>query len=234
MVDHSDPLAVKRASQGNRAFRLAQKGARKRVIADGRQKAYSTTMAVILHMPTAFDRFKREGDLIGRLVVEYGELEWDLCLLAGMATGDSDAAIKVMYRARGEAQRIALGDALVRKHIPSRFNQIYSMTIASLKRCTAIRNRYAHTHFTTTADGELAFVDIEALAREHGEADTARLPLFGITPELVDDESRLFHQVAQNLRYLNWEVQAAKGISHGVTTHLIDPIKPPITPQRIL
>lgn len=190
-------------------------------------------MAVILHMPTAFDQHKREGDIVGRLVVEYGELEWDLCLLVGVAIDDLDAAIKVMYRARGEAQRIALGDALARKHMPLPLQQVYSMTLARLRDCTRIRNRYAHTHFTTTADGRLGFLDIEALASENGVADPARLPMFGLTTDLIEDEARLFVQVAQNLRYLNWEVQAARGVSTHVDTHMIDPIKPAMTPVRL-
>jgi hypothetical protein len=190
-------------------------------------------MAVILHMPSAFDYYRREGDIVGRLVVEYGELEWDLCLLVGVAIDDLDAAIKVMYRARGEAQRIALGDALARKHMPESLQQIYSMTIARLRDCTKIRNRYAHTHFTTTADDRLAFMDIEALASESGVSDTARLPLFALTTELIEDEARMFTQVAQNLRYLNWDVQAAKGVNTAVETYLIDPIRPAMTPQRV-
>jgi hypothetical protein len=47
-------------------------------------------------MPMPFDRFRQEGDLIGRMILEYGELEWLLCLLAGHVLGDLDTAIKAM------------------------------------------------------------------------------------------------------------------------------------------
>jgi hypothetical protein len=53
-------------------------------------------MAVKLYMPMPFDRFRQEGDLIGRMILEYGELEWLLCLLAGHVLGDLDTAIKAM------------------------------------------------------------------------------------------------------------------------------------------
>lgn len=182
-------------------------------------------MAVVLYMPSPFDRFKREGDIVGRLVVEYGELEWDLCLLVACAIRDQDTAIKVMYRARGEAQRIALGDALARKHIPGgRLRSIYEMTIARLKDCTTIRNRYAHTVFSETADGRLAFLNLEDIANEHGVADTSNLPLYELSMTLIEDEARLFVQVAQNLRYLNWEMQALNGQIPKADTHMIEPI----------
>ncbi|PTR05281.1 MULTISPECIES: hypothetical protein [unclassified Novosphingobium] len=35
-------------------------------------------MAVKIYTRTALDHFKLEGDIIGRLVVEYGELEWSV------------------------------------------------------------------------------------------------------------------------------------------------------------
>ena len=70
-------------------------------------------MAVKLYMPSAFDHFRYEGNIIGRLVVEYGELEWSLCLIVNHVLDDFDLAVKTLYRTRGEGQRIDLADALI-------------------------------------------------------------------------------------------------------------------------
>ena len=53
-------------------------------------------MSVKLYMPLPFDRFKQEGDMIGRMVVEYGDLEWDLCLLVSHVMQDLDIAVKTL------------------------------------------------------------------------------------------------------------------------------------------
>jgi hypothetical protein len=71
-------------------------------------------VAVKLYMPLPFDRFRREGDIIGRMILEYGDLEWSLCLLVSHVIGDLDIALKALYRSRGETQRIDIADALIR------------------------------------------------------------------------------------------------------------------------
>ena len=55
-------------------------------------------VAVKLYMPLPFDRFKDEGDIIGRMVIEYGDLEWDLCLLVSHVIEDLDIAVKTKAR----------------------------------------------------------------------------------------------------------------------------------------
>lgn len=185
-------------------------------------------LAVKLYMPTAFDRFKREGDIVGRLVVEYGELEWDLCLLVSHVIQNLDTVLKAMYRSRGETARIDVADALARNQFPvGRLRTIYEQTIKQMRTCLKIRNQYAHTNWVRTATDELCFVKIEELAQSHDVVDTGDLQLYRLDLETIEDQARFFNEVMQNLRYLNMEIQSLKGTSALTGFHYVKGIKAP-------
>ena len=191
-------------------------------------------MAVLLHLPSAFDRYKREGEIIGRMVIEYGEMEWDFCLLVAAIIGDLDSALKAMYRSRGETQRIDVGDALARNRLPlGRLRTIYEQTVAHMRICLKIRNQYAHTNWVETASDGLAFLNIEEIAGSDAKADTANLQLYGISMEILEDQQRFFVGVLQNLRYLNLEVQNSRGVSKLTGFHYISPLARPQLAERI-
>ena len=61
------------------------------------------------------NRFPREMAVIGRLLVDYGELELDLmnCVQMGRG-GDLNSTLKAMFRVRGETNRIDIADGLAR------------------------------------------------------------------------------------------------------------------------
>src|SRR5207249_9342099 len=61
---------------------------------------------------------------------------------------DSDSAMRVVFRTRGEERRILIADALMRE----KFNAIglvnpYSEAISDMGWCRQIRNQYAHCHW---------------------------------------------------------------------------------------
>ena len=59
--------------------------------------------------------FPREMSVIGRLLVHYGELELDLMNWVQVARSfDLNATLKVMFRVRGESNRIDIADGLGR------------------------------------------------------------------------------------------------------------------------
>lgn len=191
-------------------------------------------MAVLLYMPSAFDRYKREGEIIGRMVIEYGEMEWDFCLLVATIIGDLDPALKAMYRSRGETQRIDVGDALARHRLSAgKLRTIYEETVAHMRICLKIRNQYAHTNWVETASDGLAFLNIEEIAKSDAKADTANLQLYGLTIEILEDQQRFFVGVFQNLRYLNMEVQTAMGHAQMTGFHYVAPLVRPRFAQPI-
>lgn len=183
-------------------------------------------MAVALSIASAFDRFAREGAIVGRLVVEYGELEWALCLAAGAAANDRGAALRAMYRAGNGAQRIVAGDALVRTHLrDAALSAIHAATIERLRDCLRIRDRYAQTSWTIEGDSHLALVDIDAALTRDDRAGGEVPALRRVTIGLLEDQQRLFAEVMQNLTYLHWDLEALNG-GPRVGNHYIVPIAP--------
>jgi hypothetical protein len=63
----------------------------------------------------AFEQYPKEGEIAGRLLAGYGELEFDLCQCLQYAMDERQTAIRVMFRTRGEEQRIQIADALMRQ-----------------------------------------------------------------------------------------------------------------------
>jgi hypothetical protein len=186
------------------------------------------SLAVTLYMPSALDRFKREAEIIGRLVIEYGEMEWDLCLLVSHIIQNLDTALKAMYRSRGETQRIDVADSLARNRLePGRIRDIYEQTIAQMRTCLKIRNQYAHTNWVQKASGELCFVNIEELAKGNNLVELSDMKLYMLDMNIIEDQARYFRQVMQNMRYLNMEIQHMNGTSTLTGFHYVRGIKPP-------
>lgn len=170
-------------------------------------------MAVKLYMPLPFDTFRAEGDIIGRMVIEYGDLEWDLCLLVSHVIEDLDIAVKTLYRSRGETQRIDIADALIRNRIDQKVRQIYETTLAHIRVCLTIRNRYAHANWLHAGSDKLCYIDIEELAKSNAPVDMQNMQLYHLDMDTVKDQARFFMEVMQNLRYLNMEIQYLMGSS---------------------
>jgi hypothetical protein len=110
-----------------------------------------------------------EGSIIGRILAGYGELEMELCACVCVATGDLDAAIKALFRLRGEDKRIRRAVAMARDYYTSAdLAETFDSVIEDLHWCRQIRNQYAHSQWYYTEAEGLCFVDLE---------HTARLPL---------------------------------------------------------
>jgi hypothetical protein len=61
-----------------------------------------------------FDRYPEEGDVVGRLLAGYGELEIELCNCVAALSGNLDDAIKALFSQQGESRRINNADAMAR------------------------------------------------------------------------------------------------------------------------
>jgi hypothetical protein len=68
-------------------------------------------------MPTimpCFNRFPKEGDIIGRLLAGYGELELEMAACVAATTDDLNGAIKRLFGIRGESKRIKIADSMMK------------------------------------------------------------------------------------------------------------------------
>lgn len=160
----------------------------------------------------AFDQFPEEGILIGSLIVTYGQIEWDLCLMVGAVLNDRDTALKAMYRTRSASTRLDVADAMVRQRIANdQLRRIYERTIAELKLCSKIRNTYAHTQWVTLAGRVLAFINLEEVAKSNDPDCLTEAKPYALTLTTLRDQVRFFGEVRHNIVALNWAHQALRG-----------------------
>ena len=91
-------------------------------------------------------RFPKEMAVIGRLLVDYGDLELDLMNSIQVMRGcDLNSTLKSMFRVRGETNRIDIADALGRvPYTAVNMTAQFDDVIAAMRQCLRIRNRYAH------------------------------------------------------------------------------------------
>lgn len=114
----------------------------------------------------AFQNFPNEAALIGRMLAGYADLEIDLMHCAKSVRGDLDLALKTMFRGRGNAQRIDMADALARQAYQAiGLGQDFERAIGVVRYCLKIRNLYAHCTWWNDNSGQLAFANLEDLAR---------------------------------------------------------------------
>lgn len=171
-----------------------------------------------------FDEFPEEGRIIGRLVAGYGELEFGLLTLLTLELGnDPSQSAKVMYRIRGEEQRIQIADALLRKRFKSfTFAGIYTDAICAMDHCRRIRNQYAHSHWMDE-NCYLLFIDIENGAKTNNDMVWVRKRLINL--DLLKEQEAYFVYASNLLSIAKKNFEYALGGEGAL-------IKPPTKPAR--
>ena len=85
-------------------------------------------------------------------------------LLAAELVG-RDVALKVLFRGRGEKQRIDIADAIIRAVMKgTALETHYCETIGGMNHCRKIRNQYAHCHWLYFDPEGLLFTDLNKAA----------------------------------------------------------------------
>lgn len=158
----------------------------------------------------AFGQFQQEVEIIGCLLAGYGELEYELMICLRFVMGDMDTAIRVVFRARGEEQRILTADAIMR----ARYNAVglinpYSEAIADMGWCRQIRNQYAHCHWIPFMDQSgLGFYDLEDAAKANTKI---RLKRRDVNLTLLQEQENYFCYVKECFWHLYNEYQRLTG-----------------------
>jgi hypothetical protein len=153
--------------------------------------------------------FPREMAVIGRLLVDYGELELDLMNCVQVARSfDLNATLKAMFRVRGETNRIDIADGLGRTaYVVVNLETEFDNMIAAMKHCLRIRNKYAHAYWHDPDMGKnLCYVSLEELAKEPAEVrDLTTLKFFFIDEALLLRQEGFFWYTRNLITYLNYQ-----------------------------
>jgi hypothetical protein len=159
-----------------------------------------------------FKKFPEEADLIGRMVMGYGEMEFHLAWCVTHVIDDEDTAFKVIFRAPGEVARILAADALARLKISDqRLRTLFEQAIAGLHHCRKIRNQYAHCHWLDEGT-QIGFLEFEDVAAQHTPVMVSRVEVRYIDKVLLTLQEGYFFYVYETLAYLNFEYQLIRGL----------------------
>ena len=139
-----------------------------------------------------FENLTDMRDSIGVMFVSYGEIEFGLLRCVAVALNDDfDTATRILFRARGEAARIDIADALVRPAFSrAGLGGKWSNAYGAAKTCKSIRNQYAHCHWFLELDGNVTFLDFDQDAQQPD--GTIQLTRKAVSPELVAEQLRYF------------------------------------------
>ena len=155
-----------------------------------------------------FDRFPKEGEIIGKLVVGYGELEIDLVECLTPIFGSFTIASRVMYRLRSEGNRFDVGDAVLRPYYEGvGLGAAYANTYSVFARCKKIRNNHAHCLWADKGQN-LFFATLEEIAKtDTGEGN---LTFYHVDIKLLTQQLELFEHCQYQLWHLRHEAAAKK------------------------
>jgi hypothetical protein len=151
-----------------------------------------------------FDDFTRERDLIGQMLLAYGEMEFVLLGMIGDALSiDHPTAARILFRVNGEYARIQVADAILRPVLAKfKLKDKWIAAYSATKHCKNLRNQYAHCHWQLW-NGKLYFMDLDEEVRNAGDGDgDLEVSLRPIDFLLVDRQFAYFEYTLSCLYFL--------------------------------
>jgi hypothetical protein len=114
---------------------------------------------------TEFEKFPEEREIVGSLLIAYGEIEFALlgCLNAALDQ-DMDTSTRILFRVRGESARIGVADAILRPTFAKiGLSGQWGNAIGAVRHCKSIRNQFAHCHWwSDDKEAHLRFLNLDA------------------------------------------------------------------------
>jgi hypothetical protein len=167
---------------------------------------------VMANILIEFVDFPQHQEILGRLLIAYGELEWALTLCVQHVLGATPSeSTRILFRVKGESPRIEVADAIAR---PS-FAKIglggkWGNAIGAARHCRKIRNQYARCHWRKFDDGVLRFLnlDAETEAVAEGPLTVSAIPL---KLNLLQSQEEYFKYALNWLYYLEEEYKKRVG-----------------------
>jgi hypothetical protein len=158
---------------------------------------------------THFHGFPVEGEIVGRLLTGYANLEVDLLNCVAMVLGDYDVVLKAMFGVRGESMRIDKGVKLGQ----APYNTLglgtdFEQAIEAMRHCLSIRNQYSHWVWWNDYSGKMAFANLEDVARSKSKVkvkDLRNLAPHHVDANLLSSQEAYFAYTDQCLTWVNYE-----------------------------
>ena len=126
---------------------------------------------------------------------------------------DFDTTLKVMFRTRGETQRLDVADAMGRHfYKDQKLETEFSMAIGAARHCLKIRNQYSHCIWWDDNSGKLAFANMEEIAENNDYvADLVDLTTLYMDTPLLEQQESYFAYANDLLNWVNFECRLRTG-----------------------
>jgi len=162
---------------------------------------------------TQFHGFAVEGEMIGRLLTGYANLEVGLLNCVHMVLGELDTPLKAMFKIRGESRRIKEAVKLgQRPYNALGLGTDFQRAIAAMRYCLLIRNQYSHWVWWNDYSGKIAFANLEDVAlRKSTVKDLRRLQPHHVDATLLSSQEAYFAYTDQCLAWVNYEGRRRAG-----------------------
>ena len=177
-----------------------------------------------------FLKFSTEGEIIGRLLAGYSNLEIGLMHCVQMARGnDLDTVLKKMFAKRGETRRIDDAENLfLSHHTHHGLLGDFQKAIRLVRYCLKIRNQYAHGVWWDDYSGKLAFANMEELGvRKRKVQDLRKLKPYHVDAKLLAAQEACFVYADEYLAWINHEGRVRSGMAKANPLPKPRPIKRP-------
>jgi hypothetical protein len=162
---------------------------------------------------TPFKTFQHEGATVGRLLAGYSNLEIGLLHCVQVAIDDFDKAFKKLFGARGEWNRLQAGLKLgLPAYVKLNLDSDFESAVKAMDRCREIRNQYAHWTWWDDNSGQLAFANLEPLAKQIAHVSNFdQLQAQHVSADLLDEQEAYFVYVDHYLAFVNYEGRFLSG-----------------------
>ncbi len=160
-----------------------------------------------------FQKFADEGATIGRLLAGYSTLEIGLMNCVQVAIDDFDTVLKTMFKQRGEGRRIEEAENLgLEAYVALGLGPEFQTATAAMRHCLDIRNQYAHWIWWDDNSGQLAFANMEDIAKTATPVnDLGQLNPYHVDAALLHQQEAYFVYTDYCLAWVNYEGRAKAG-----------------------
>jgi hypothetical protein len=153
-----------------------------------------------------FHKFAAEGGTVGRLLAGYSNIEVGLMHCVAQAS-NLDRALKGMFRYRGETRRIDEAQKLGHTYYTQHGLAVdFLKAVRVVRYCLKIRNQYAHWVWWDDYSGDLAFANLEDVAkRKRPVRNLQKLLTHHVNATLLTQQEAYFVYADDYLAWINYE-----------------------------
>lgn len=155
------------------------------------------------------DQFPKERDLIARMILAYGELEFAMMDILAAVLDDPAMAVRTLFQLRSEANRLAVFEAIASPWFAKAdLGEDFSEAVNAATHCKSYRNQYAHCHWIAN-NGLLWFCNLEETAKTKGpKCEVKNRP---ITLAVIEKQMAYFEYADALLLFLDHEYRLKAG-----------------------